>query len=79
MSDMIERVAAALEILPIRDNENRGGELDRLRLREAARAAIKAMREPTEAMIDVGGAFCDSNAAWRAWQATIDAALSDVI
>ena len=44
-SDMVERVAAALARLPIRDLNNPGSELDGLRLREAARAAIAAMRE----------------------------------
>lgn len=48
MSEMVDRVAAALRKLPIRDSANRGSELDNLRLREAARAAIIAMRELPE-------------------------------
>lgn len=54
---MIERIVEVLEKLPIRDNAERGGELDKLRLREAARAAILAMREPTEAMYCSGGDY----------------------
>lgn len=54
MEEMIERVAKALKAVPIRDLTDPGGELDQLRLREAARAAIEAMREPTEAMKDAG-------------------------
>lgn len=50
--DMVERVARALSKVPVRDMADPGGELDGLRLREAARAAIEAMREPTEDMYD---------------------------
>lgn len=38
----VEGVVAALKRLPIRDLEEPGGELDELRLREAARAVIHA-------------------------------------
>lgn len=45
MSEMLDRVAAALRKLPIRDSANPGSELDHLRLREAARAALMAIRD----------------------------------
>lgn len=89
MSEMVYRVAAALSRLPVRDNSEPGGELDGLRLREAARAAILAMREPTEEMLDGGFAAMDyddlmsENAdyfnkriAGRVYRAAIDAALN---
>lgn len=43
----VERVVKALEGVPVRDDSDPGGELDRLRLIEAARAAISALGEPT--------------------------------
>lgn len=43
MSEMTTRVAAALERLPIRDLSEPGGELDKLRLLDAARAAVGAL------------------------------------
>lgn len=52
MLDLIERVAMALERLPIRDISNPGSDLDGLRLREAARAAVDVVMEPTPAIID---------------------------
>jgi len=82
MSEMVERVARALRALPVRDYAQVGGELDELRLREAARAAIEAMREPTEGMVKAGeNTVCihgdpQCGAAY-AWAAMIDAALSD--
>lgn len=45
--DAIQRVADAIAKLPVRDNFDPGGELDQLRLREAARAAIEALRKPS--------------------------------
>lgn len=45
-----------------------------------ARAAITAMREPTEAMLDVGGDWYVEHPredALEKWQAMIDAALAD--
>jgi hypothetical protein len=76
MGEMVERVAAALRKLPIRDSKNPGSELDHLRLREAARAAIEAMREPTKEMIDA----CDINIPTEGeivgvWGSMIDEAL----
>lgn len=54
------------------------------RYQDMARAAIKAMREPTEAMVDQGYSYCDEDALvarrpptgrgrlFFAWQAMID-------
>ena len=78
MSEMVDRIVDVLRRLPVRDLANPGGELDGLRLREAARAAIEAMREPTEAMIDA----CDINIPTTGtitgvWEDMISAALKD--
>lgn len=43
--------------------------------RQFARAAIKAMREPTEAMCDAGDEYNGNDRA--VWQSMIDAALKD--
>lgn len=85
---MIERIVEVLEKLPIRDNAERGGELDKLRLREAARAMIRAMREPLGVMEGAGNLEIDqqrtneggnlyrkARASKFVWQAMIDAAL----
>lgn len=54
---------------------------DRLRIAAAARAAIEAMREPTEAMCDAGSLAWPSGARYaggeeaEVWQAMIDEAL----
>lgn len=83
MNEMIERVAAAIgeaEGIPWRNRNDR----QRLRLLKNARAAIAAMRGPTEAMIVDGfeamrgewkqckDAAADAEACWRAM---IEAAL----
>lgn len=47
MSDMIDRISAALRTLPVRDMILPGGELDQLRSREAARAVLEAIRAST--------------------------------
>ena len=79
-TSMIDRVADALTRFPVRDFTDPGGELDKLRCREAARAAILAMREPNEAQYD---ALCATNLMWRelnslkVWQTYIDAALGE--
>lgn len=73
MSEMIERVARALAKLADNDNWNE--------FVPDARAAIEAMREPTDAMmaaVDCAGEKADwlSGRAWTAaWQAMIDEAL----
>lgn len=72
MSEMIDRILAAWEELPIRDSVSPGGELDLLRKREAARSAIEAMREPTDAMF--GGQYGQEPR--RLFTEMIDAALT---
>ena len=42
-----------------------------------ARAAIEAMREPTETMDNAGEQWCDQTSAMVVWQAMIDAALNE--
>lgn len=87
-SEMVERVAGALHAAhaevgwPADECET----CDKL-----ARAAIEAMREPTEAMIRAGepvvydcyslepGEGLDENPALPTWQAMIDAALQDEV
>jgi hypothetical protein len=51
-----------------------GGVID---LEEMARAAIGAMREPTETMMEAGHTFTDENAVYGAWTWMIDAALAE--
>lgn len=70
MSEMVDRVAKALEA------RLKGNEF--LSYEDAARAAIEAMRQPTQAMIEAGavGSGEDSEAvAEGAWEYMIDAAL----
>jgi hypothetical protein len=82
MSEMRERVARAIH------QERYGGQIPWGRFpdaeeecRQEARAAIEAMREPTEAMmaaVDCGGEKADwlAGKAWKAgWQAMLDEAL----
>lgn len=92
MTEMIERVARAIQRVReqngapaydgLDDLFDRGtAQLLRDELADEARAAIKAMREPTEAMmhaVDCGGEKRDwaSGKAWSlGWCAMIDAAL----
>lgn len=49
---IVERVAAVLKSLPIRDMSDPGGELDQLRLRETARAVLECLRTPTPEMVE---------------------------
>lgn len=71
---IVERVARALA------NEE-GYANDPFPYDERARAAIKAMREPTEAMMNVGSGFIyeayghGPTIAKEAWQAVVDEAL----
>lgn len=73
MSEMVERVARAMF------EADRGGSWDDVRenskamWRSFARAAIEAMREPTEAMINVG--WRSMNDERLPWEVMIDAAL----
>lgn len=69
---MVDRVARALV--------ERGVEYDDQTLERMARAAIAAMREPTEAMIEAGQAeewTGKREAVESVWGAMIDAALAD--
>lgn len=71
MSEMVERVAAA-----IRDHRSDEPHADRKRAcRELARAAIAAMREPTEVMYIY--AYVNDSTAMATWTEMIDAALMD--
>lgn len=76
MSEMIERVTKAIEtaLQQHGDADIRAG-LVFLDISKVARAAIEAMREPTDAMDEEGAIFSDCNAATPTWQAMIDAAL----
>jgi hypothetical protein len=73
--DMIERVARAIYVVDAQDTDGAGV------YQRMARAAIAAMREPTEAMINglrIAQECGDSTAALWAplvWRAMIDAAL----
>ena len=83
-SEMVERVAKAIYE---QQGANQGGyaltfeqinEVRRQCFFLEAIAAIKAMREPTEAMIDASNREWDGRMSYRssgAWQACIDAAL----
>lgn len=82
---MVERVARALWAEAqcpgkFEDCEPLAGQI---RFRELARAAIEAMRGPTEAMIKIGddythcGGSCGNRAGRDTWQAMIDAALNE--
>jgi hypothetical protein len=66
MANMVDRVADAL------GNHLHG---DDQALHDAARAAIKAMREPTSKMIRIADEYDDSRCI-QGYQALIDAALS---
>lgn len=74
MSEMVERVARAIS----KADENDGSIVTWVSYRRTARAAIEAMREPTESMMEAGekhireGRFSSVN-----WKRMIDAALND--
>ncbi len=80
MSEMIERVAKAQAGArwDLFDDEHKDA------ARDLARAAIEAMREPTEEMKEAGSDFVyeawgdGKTIAREAWQANIDAALGKV-
>lgn len=80
MTNMVERVVAVLTQLPIRDLADPGGELDRLRLREAARAAIAAVRDEFSAAfdrLDPENTKYTNHHVKDAWRAVFDQALED--
>ena len=78
MNELVERVEEAIVELHYKSRLDDGVEPT---CREIARAAIAAMREPTEAMRDAGYMsaiqYCDADAndAGLIWQAMIDEAL----
>jgi len=67
--DMIERVARAIA------EQNHGSTWDEWI--DEARAAIEAMREPTEAMINAGDRTDHDVEATMVWRAMIDEALGE--
>jgi len=67
---MVERVERA--IIDAMNADPRGGSFSR-----AAYAAIKAMREPTEAMADAGYEADGYDVCGRIWTAMIDAAINE--
>jgi hypothetical protein len=73
MSEMVERAtAAAIEVII-----EAGGTID-FRVQPAIRAAIAAMREPTDRMLDIGeDEYVETDLLKSAWQAMIDAALTE--
>ena len=81
MSEMVERVAADLWREARCPGDFASGNVNgQQRFRELARAAITAMREPTDAMVDAGDnagyGECDVGCNSH-WPAMIDAALAD--
>lgn len=78
-NEMVEKVASGMLGCPVQNLPNKE---DRAYWRRNARAAIEAMREPTEAMIssaydlDYIGGSSERASAGDHWAAMIDAALS---
>lgn len=60
MSEMVERIADVLARLPVRDASDPGGELDKLRRREAALAVLDALETPTDEMMEAGRWIADA-------------------
>lgn len=83
MNEMMKRVAGAiLENISVEESDIFGASLGGVE--EAARAAILAMREPTEGMVEAPplyfGPGCDlnhRNAVTVVWKSMIDDALAD--
>jgi hypothetical protein len=80
--DLVERVARAIctanGVDPDIEHADKFGEIlvNWMNFEPQARAAIAAMREPTEAMIKAGTAHGGQTNTDVIWQAMIDAALS---
>lgn len=83
MTDMIERVARVIHV-QLEPWDAFG--VDRVMWIKVARAAIAAMREPTDEMNDAGADKCDGGCAeescqfgfmGKIWHAMIDAALEE--
>lgn len=79
MSEMVERVADALERWAF---ESGGGGVERAKSLSLARAAIAAMREPTAEMVQAGrhvshgdDGWVGAEAAAEVWRDMVDAAL----
>jgi hypothetical protein len=78
MTTMIERVARAMAKAASPLPWEMGDEEWRNDFRTKARAAIEAMREPDEAMLDAGVNFRERNARTeQIWQAMVDEALKE--
>jgi hypothetical protein len=77
MSEMVERVARAIETKL--DGFGTGHYLGHEDLQVIARAAIEAMREPTQFMLDDEAVWANSlgEDALNTWRSMIDAALND--
>lgn len=72
MNEMIERVAAAID-----GASQPPGQKDyKIMMENAAKAAIEAMREPTQGVLDCRPPFMTVVDARAMWQTMIDAALS---
>lgn len=71
MSEMLQRVAAAIdpEAMASGNPNFRAIGIGK------ARAAIEAMREPTDAMLAAGEDFCTHNGMAGCWQNMLEAAL----
>lgn len=77
VSEMVDRVARAIADVFRSENKDRNPETLRqaaILFHPAARAAIEAMREPTEAMCNAGNAYPECVASWI-WPAMITEAL----
>lgn len=72
MSEIVERVARAIEAV---DRSLWVGENRKAYFESAARAAIEAMRGPTEAMLDAATPDMSNGEKLWIWQAMIDEAL----
>jgi hypothetical protein len=84
---MVEKVAQAIlnasvqsagrSVLWTDDDTSWPAERIREEARACARAAIAAMREPTEAMVDAGWNASQGQGCFLEWQAMVDAALAE--
>ena len=80
MSEMVERVAQAMQEDEDRHLSTRWGNRGYDQWRGRARTAIAAMREPTPEMLNVGVSmvnFLRHEDAKRVWDSMIDTALAD--
>ena len=73
MSEMIERLILAMQDIAGKED------LNEVRAESLARAAIRAMRKPTQEMLDAGAEafahYTDDQESTHLWQAMIDEAL----